>query len=44
MRKVIYAINITIDGCVDHSKIIPADDTAEYFMELMRDVDLQVFG
>ena len=44
MRKLIYAINITLDGCCDHTKIIPADDTLEYFMGLMRDVDLQVFG
>jgi dihydrofolate reductase len=44
MRKVIFAINITVDGCCDHTKIIPADDTFEYFIELMRDVDLQVFG
>ena len=44
MRKVIFAINITLDGCCDHTKIIPADDTFEYFMGLMRDVDLQVFG
>ena len=44
MRNVIFAINITIDGCCDHTKIIPADDTFEYFIGLMRDVDLQVFG
>ena len=44
MRKLIYAINITIDGCCDHTKIIPADDTFEYIIGLMRDVDLQVFG
>ena len=44
MRKLIFAINITVDGCCDHTKIIPADDTFEYFIELMRDVDLQVFG
>jgi dihydrofolate reductase len=44
MRKVIYAINITIDGCCDHTNIIPDDDTFEYFIELTRDADLQVFG
>ena len=44
MRNVIFAINITIDGCCDHTKIVPADDTFEYFMGLLRDVDLQVFG
>ena len=44
MRNLIFAINITVDGCCDHTKIIPADDTFEYFMGLMREVDLQVFG
>jgi dihydrofolate reductase len=44
MRKIIFAINITIDGCCDHTKITPADDTFEYFIELVRNVDLQVFG
>jgi dihydrofolate reductase len=44
MRKVIFAINITLDGCCDHTKIIPDDETLEYFTNLMRDVDLQVFG
>ena len=44
MRNLIFAINITLDGCVDHTRIIPADDTFEYFINLLRDVDLQVFG
>ncbi len=43
MRKLIFAINITLDGCCDHDKGI-ADETLEYFTDLMRDVDLQVFG
>src|SRR5208337_3712196 len=44
MRNVIFAINITIDGCCDHTKVIADDETLEYFTNLMRDVDLQVFG
>jgi dihydrofolate reductase len=44
MRNLIYAINITLDGCCDHTKVIPDDETMEYFNDLMRDVDLQVFG
>ena len=39
MRNVIFAINITMDGCRDHTKVI-----AKYFTRLMGDVDLQVFG
>jgi dihydrofolate reductase len=44
MRKLIYAINITLDGCCDHTKFNPDDDTLEWFTHLTRDVDLQVFG
>jgi dihydrofolate reductase len=44
MRNVIFAINITMDGCCDHTKVIADDETLEYFTNLMRDVDLQVFG
>lgn len=44
MRKVIFAINITIDGCCDHTKQIADEETHEYFTNLMREVDLLVFG
>jgi dihydrofolate reductase len=45
MRKVIYAINITLDGCCDHTKVAGGDDsTLAYFINLMRETDLQVFG
>jgi len=44
MRKLIFAINITLDGCCDHTKQIADDETHEYFTHLMREVDLQVFG
>src|SRR5215813_760893 len=44
MRKLIYAINITLDGCCDHTKQVADDETHEYFTDLMRDVDLLVYG
>ncbi|HEY2971448.1 MAG TPA: dihydrofolate reductase family protein [Pyrinomonadaceae bacterium] len=44
MRNVIFAINITVDGCVDHTKQISDEETHEYFTHLIRDVDLLVFG
>jgi dihydrofolate reductase len=44
MRKLIFAINITLDGCVDHTKQIADEETHEYFTQLMRDIDLLVFG
>src|ERR1700677_4257915 len=44
MRKLIYAINTTLDGCVDHTKQGVDDEKLEYFTHLVREVDLQLFG
>jgi dihydrofolate reductase len=44
MRKLIYAINMTLDGCCDHTKQIADEEVHEYFTQLMRDVDLLVYG
>ena len=44
MRKLIYAINTTLDGCCDHTKLMAVEETHSYIMHLMRDVDLLVFG
>src|SRR5580693_7169603 len=44
MRKLIFAINTTLDGCVDHTKQTVDDEKLEYFTHLTREADLQVFG
>jgi dihydrofolate reductase len=44
MRNVIFAINITLDGCCDHTKTIADEELLEHYTHLMRDVDLLVFG
>jgi dihydrofolate reductase len=45
MRNVIYAINITLDGCCDHTKFNPDEDLLEHYTHLLRDdVDLFVYG
>ena len=44
MRNVIYGINLTLDGCCDHTKLIGDDEIHEYYTDLMRDIDLLVFG
>ena len=44
MRNVVFAINITLDGCCDHTKMIGDEEIHQYFAQLMRDVDLLVFG
>src|SRR6202050_5275848 len=44
MRNVIFAINVTLDGCCDHTKLEGTEEIHEYYTHLMRDVDLLVFG
>jgi len=44
MRNLIFAINTTLDGCVDHTKQVADDESHEYFTDLMRSGDLLVYG
>ena len=44
MRNLIFAINITLDGCCDHTKQFADEETHEHFTRLMDDVDLLVYG
>ncbi len=45
MRNVIFAINITLDGCCDHTKHVPDEEIYEYYTRLLRDeADLLVYG
>ena len=44
MRNVIYAINLTADGCCDHTKMAADEEILQYFTHFMRDIDLLVFG
>jgi dihydrofolate reductase len=44
MRKLIYAINLTIDGCCDHTKMIPEAEMFEFHTNLVRNADLFVYG
>jgi dihydrofolate reductase len=44
MRNVIFAINITVDGCCEHTKQFVDEETLEYFTQLTRQADVQVFG
>ncbi len=44
MRKVIFAINMTLDGCCDHTKILSNEEMLEYFTQLLQDADLFVYG
>lgn len=44
MRKLVYGINISLDGCCDHAKFGGGDDVHNYFKELLEDVDLVIYG
>jgi dihydrofolate reductase len=44
MRKLIYGINISLDGCCDHTKFGGGDDIQDYFRELLEGVDLVIYG
>ena len=44
MRKVVFAINITIDGYSGHEAGIADDELHEYFTGLLRDSGVEIFG
>jgi dihydrofolate reductase len=44
MRNLIYAINLTLDGCCDHTKGIADEELLEHYAHLLRDFDLLVYG
>ena len=44
MRKLIFGINITLDGCCDHTKGIANEEVHEYFTQLLKEADVLVYG
>lgn len=44
MGKIIFGINITIDGCCDHTKGIADEETHDYFTDLVRHADVLAYG
>ena len=44
MRNLIFAINLTLDGCCDHTKGVADEEIHNYFTELMDETDLFVYG
>lgn len=44
MRKLIYAINLTIDGCLDHTNMTPDAELFDFFINLVRGAGLLVYG
>ena len=45
VRKLIFAINMTLDGCVDHRKTgYGGEEMLEYYTKLLREADTEIFG
>jgi dihydrofolate reductase len=44
MRKLVYAINLTLDGCCDHTKGIGNEDMHIYHANLLRQSDTFLYG
>lgn len=44
MRKLIYSINLTLDGCCDHTKGIVNEELHRFYTDLLRKVDTFVYG
>ncbi len=44
MRKVVFGINVTLDGGCDHTQMIADDELHEYFTGLLRNSDIEILG
>ncbi len=45
MRKLIYAINVSLDGCCDHTKFGGSEELLDqHFTQMFREVDVLVWG
>jgi dihydrofolate reductase len=44
MRNLIYAINLTLDGCCDHTKGMADEELLDHYTQLLLDVDLLIYG
>jgi dihydrofolate reductase len=44
MRKLIYAINVSLDGCVDHTKFSPDEALMDFWTNVIREAGLLAYG
>jgi dihydrofolate reductase len=44
MRKLVYGINLTLDGCCDHTKGIGDEELHDFYTQLLHDADTFVYG
>jgi len=44
MRKLIYVINLSIDGCLDHTIGVPDEELFDFYINLVRNAGTFVYG
>lgn len=44
MRKLVYAINLTLDGCCEHTKVMPYEELLGFYAHLISDAGLLAYG
>ena len=44
MRKLIYVINSSIDGCLDHTIGVPDEELFDFYINLVRNAGMFVYG
>jgi hypothetical protein len=44
MGKLIFAINVTVDGYADHTGVIANDELHDFYAELLDSIDIVLFG
>jgi dihydrofolate reductase len=44
MSRLIFAINVTVDGCCDHTQVIPDEELHSYYRDLIDGSDGILFG
>ncbi|HMQ03811.1 MAG TPA: dihydrofolate reductase family protein [Pyrinomonadaceae bacterium] len=44
MRKVIAAINMTLDGFCDHTSMVADDEIHQHYTDLLRNADIAIWG
>lgn len=44
MRKLIYGINLTLDGCCDHTKGMSDEELHDFYTQFLLDADTFVYG
>lgn len=44
MRPLKYSINVSLDGCCDHTSMVPDEETHRYATEIIAEADALIFG